>query len=140
VERNLRGEPKPGVYYSPEGKASPAHATEKAPAMSTALFCGQCHGVLSPPDSDYVVCNTLYGSYQDAYRGQGGSETCQDCHMKKGNRGHKFPGAYDADMVREGVGIDVQATGVKMTPGTWTPTAFVNVGLTNKAGHRIPDG
>ncbi len=140
VAKNLFGAPKPGVYYGPTGKASPAHGTEKTPVISTALFCGQCHGIYTPPDGDFIGCNTLYGSYQDGFRGNGGTETCQDCHMKAGNKGHRFPGAYDVEMVKEGIAVDVQAAGVKLTPGKWVPTAVVNVGLINNAGHRIPDG
>lgn len=140
LEKNLRGAPKPNVYYGTTGKPSPAHGTEKSVSMDKALFCGQCHGIYTPPDGDIIQCNTLYGSYQDAFRGNGGTETCQDCHMKKAKRGHRFPGAYEAEIVKEGIGIDVQAMGVKMTPGKWVPTAVVNVSLVNLAGHRIPDG
>lgn len=140
VDKNFRGDPQPGVYYGPTGNRSPAHKTERSEAMGRALFCGQCHGVHTPPDGDIIVCNTLYGSYQEAYRGGGGAETCQDCHMKKDKRGHTFPGAYDAAMVKEGIGIDVQATGFKITPGKWVPAAAVTVSLINQAGHRIPDG
>jgi hypothetical protein len=140
VEKNLLGAPAPGVYYGPTGKPSPAHKTEKSLTITRALFCGQCHGIYTPPDGDFIGCNTLYGSYQDAYRGNGGTETCQDCHMKAANRGHKFPGAYEVDIVREGIGLDVQAMGFKITPGKWIPAAVVNVSLVNKAGHRIPDG
>ena len=140
IEKNLIGGPKPGVYYSPAGRRSPAHKTDSSPVLATALFCGQCHGIHTPPDGDTINCNTLYGSYQDAYRGNGGSETCQDCHMKAKNRGHKFPGAYETEIVRDGIGIDVQASGIRLHPGKWIPTAVVNVGLINRAGHRIPDG
>jgi hypothetical protein len=140
IARNLVGAPRPGVYYGSTGKASPAHGTEKTPVISTALFCGQCHGIYTPPDGDFIGCNTLYGSYQDGFRGNGGTETCQDCHMKAGNKGHRFPGAYNLEMVKEGIAVDVQAAGVKLTPGKWVPTAVVNVGLINNAGHRIPDG
>lgn len=140
IEKNLKGAPKPGVFYGSSGKPSSAHGTEKTNVLSSALFCGQCHGVHIPPDGDVIVCNTLYGSYQDSYRGNGGTETCQDCHMKKQNRGHTFPGAYQTDIVKEGIGLNVQAAAVKLTPGKWVPTAVVNVGLINKAGHRIPDG
>lgn len=139
IEKNLRGAPQPGVYYGPTGRPSPAHKTEKTPVIATAIFCGQCHGIHTAPDGDDLVCNTLYGSYMDGFRGNGGTETCQGCHMA-GAKGHKFPGAYDVEMVREGIGIDVQAMGFKITPGKWVPTAAVNVGLINNAGHRIPDG
>jgi hypothetical protein len=140
AEKNLRGAPVPGVYYGPTGKASPAHKTEKSADITSAIFCGQCHGILGAADGEWVVCNTLYGSYQDAYRGNGGTETCQDCHMKAKSRGHRFPGAYDADILKDGISLDVQAMGVKLTPGKWMPTAIVNIGLRNQAGHRIPDG
>jgi hypothetical protein len=140
AEKNLRGAPVPGVYYGPTGKTSPAHKTEKSSNITSAIFCGQCHGMLGAPDGEWLVCNTLYGSYQDGYRGNGGTETCQDCHMKAKNRGHRFPGAYDAEILKDGIGLDVQAVGVKLTPGKWVPTVIVNIGLTNQAGHRIPDG
>ncbi|OGW27291.1 MAG: hypothetical protein A2X56_05200 [Nitrospirae bacterium GWC2_57_13] len=140
LEKNLKGDPKPNVYYGPTGKSSPAHRSAKSKEIQTALFCGQCHGIYTPPDGDIIQCNTLYGSYQEAYRGNGGAETCQDCHMLAKNRGHKFPGAYEVEIVKEGVDLDVQAAAIKLTPGKWIPTAIVTVSLTNKAGHRIPDG
>ena len=140
VEKNVRGDPTPGIYYGPKGGKSKAHGTDKTPEITRSIYCGQCHGIYTPPDGDTIGCNTLYGSYQDAFRGNGGSETCQDCHMKKKNRGHTFPGAYEVDIVREGIGLDVQAIGIKLHPGKWIPTAVVNVGLINRAGHRIPDG
>ncbi|MGE5894160.1 MAG: multiheme c-type cytochrome (seleno)protein ExtKL [bacterium] len=140
IEKNLKGAPRKGVYYGPTGKSSPAHPTEKTAVITTAIYCGQCHGIFTPPDGDIIGCNTLYGSYQDAYRGNGGSETCQDCHMKKKDRGHTFPGAYQAEIVKEGVEVDFQAMGIKLTPGKWIPTTIVDIGLSNKAGHRIPDG
>ncbi len=140
VEKNLRGAPAPGVYYGPRGVLTSDHPTERSAALASSVFCGQCHGVQTQPDGEIVMCNTLYGSYQDGYRGNGGTETCQDCHMRKEKRGHTFPGAYDVEMVREGIGFEVQAAAVKTTPGTWVPTAVVEVELTNRAGHRIPDG
>jgi len=60
--------------------------------------------------------------------------------MKKNNRGHTFPGAYQLDIAKEGLAFDAQITGIRLHPGKWIPTAIVTVGLTNKAGHRIPDG
>ncbi|MFZ3064834.1 MAG: multiheme c-type cytochrome ExtKL [Nitrospirota bacterium] len=140
VEKNLRGEAQKDVYYSPAGKKSPAHKTEMSPAMERPLFCGQCHGAYTPPDGDVVICNTLYESYQNAYKANGGTETCQDCHMKKNNRGHTFPGAYQLDIVQEGIGLDAQIIGTKLHPGKWVPSVIANIGLINRAGHRIPDG
>lgn len=140
IEKNLHDAPENGVYYGPTGKASPAHKTMKSNVITSAVFCGQCHGIYTPPDGDTIGCNTLYGSYQDAYRANGGSETCQDCHMKKANRGHTFPGAYQEAILKEGLVVDANITGIRLHPGKWIPTAIVNVGLTNKAGHRTPDG
>ncbi len=151
IEKNLKGKPKPGVYYGPTGKsttwlkkagfsATRAHGTEKSAVVTSAIFCGQCHGMHTPPDGDIIGCNTLYGSYQDAYRGNGGTETCQDCHMRNKNRGHRFPGAYEEEIVKDGIGVDAQVTGLNSNPGIWIPTVIATVSLTNKAGHRIPDG
>jgi mono/diheme cytochrome c family protein len=140
VETNLRGLPKPGVYYGPTGKTTPAHGTEKSAAITTSAFCSRCHWLYTPPDGDTLYCNTLYGSYQDAYRASGGAATCQDCHMKSKGRGHTFPGAYEPEMVREGISMDLQATGATLLPGKGIKTALINVGLMNNAGHRIPDG
>jgi hypothetical protein len=60
--------------------------------------------------------------------------------MRKAGRGHTFPGAYQLEIVKEGIGLDAQVTGIRLHPGKWIPTAVVNVGLINRAGHRIPDG
>lgn len=140
VEKNLKGEPRKGVYYGTAGKPSPVHGTEKSTALNSSLFCGQCHMLYTPPDGEIVFCTSLYESYQDAYRGRGGTETCQDCHMRAKERGHRIPGRHEAGMVRDGIGLDVEAVGIKLRPGQWVPTAVVKIGLNDLAGHRIPDG
>ena len=55
----------------------------------------------------------------------GRTETCTDCHMP--DRSHRFPGAWDPDLLRRGLGIEVEAD-----------DAEVRVTLTNRAGHRYP--
>jgi len=140
VEINLRGVTKPGVYYGPSGRATSAHGTEKSKAITSSSFCSRCHWLYTPPDGDTLYCNTLYGSYQDAYKAAGGTAVCQDCHMRAKERGHAFPGAYVPEMVKEGIGIDLQATGVRVQPGKGVPAAIITIGLLNNAGHRIPDG
>lgn len=60
--------------------------------------------------------------------------------MGKGGRGHRMPGSHDKDLLTEGLDLAVEASGVKLQPGKWVPTAFVNIQLFNKAGHRTPDG
>lgn len=136
IERNLRKTPVKDVLYGPGGKTTTAHKTGKSPVLKSAAFCGQCHSQYTPADGDPLICNTLYGSYQNAYLSGGGTQTCQDCHMKKNNRGHSFPGTYDIGMLREGLGLDIQVSGIRRPE----PTAVVNVSLTNNAGHRTPDG
>jgi hypothetical protein len=140
VEKNLRGEPKKGVFYGPTGKPSPAHGVEKSPAIRSSLFCGQCHMIHTPPDGEIVFCSSLYESYQDSYRARGGTKTCQDCHMTAKNGGHRMPGGHDVETVRDALDLEVDAIGVKLYPGRWVPTAVVNIGITNRAGHRTPDG
>lgn len=140
VEINLRGAPKPGVYYGPSGRPASAHGTEKSKSITSAAFCSRCHWLYTPPDGDTLYCNTLYGSYQDAYKAAGGAASCQDCHMRAKNRGHTFPGAYEPEMLKEGIVIDLQAAGTKVQPGTGIPAAVLTIGLTNNAGHRVPDG
>ncbi|KAF0216933.1 MAG: hypothetical protein FD174_3488 [Geobacteraceae bacterium] len=140
VERNLKGAPVPGVYYGPAGKATPAHGTRKSAALTSSLFCGQCHGIYTPPDREIVFCTSLYESYQDAYRANGGLKSCQECHMRAKGRGHRTPGSHQAEIVREGIGLEVDAAGVRLTPGQWTPAVLVSATLSNRAGHRTPDG
>ncbi len=138
--RGLLGEPERGTIYTPNMVISPAHKTEPVNTMNKSLFCAQCHGRYVSSDGEQIMCNTLSGSYYNAYVSQGGSETCQDCHMKKNNRGHLFPGGHDLEIVKEGIGFTAEIRGVRHTVGKWIPRAIVNVDLENRAGHRIPDG
>ncbi len=127
------------IYTSGEGE-SDAHETEHTPMLARAAFCTQCHGVYIAPDGESTYCNTLSGSYVHNYIGQGGRETCQDCHMKKKNRGHRMPGGHDLEIVKEGIEFQAEARGFRYGVGKWIPAANVEVFLTNKAGHRTPDG
>ena len=121
--------------------------TEELVDITRSSFCMQCHGRYNAPDGETIQCNTLSGSYQNTYVAQGGSQTCQDCHMKKG---HYFPGGHDLDIVKEGLGLQVEIVPYGHLPGTlkkklkeekkWIPSAVVNVFVENKTGHRIPDG
>jgi hypothetical protein len=140
LEKNLKGMSRKGVYYGPSGRPSPVHGTEKSRAIRSSLFCGQCHKLITHTDGDIVFCSSLYESYQDSYRSGGGTETCQDCHMKAKARGHRMPGGHELSMVKDGIRLSPDVLGVYVQPGKWVPTAIVNVGLTNEAGHRTPDG
>lgn len=149
VALGLRGKPKYGAVYGVHGKESDAHETIESVELSRSIFCMQCHGIYNAPDGEMIQCNTLSGSYQDAYSNLGGSQTCQDCHMHAKGRGHLFPGGHDLEIVKEGLGLDVQITPYSHLPGkvpgvkdkkAWVPSAVVTAFVTNKAGHRIPDG
>ena len=148
VARGLHGDPKPGMIYGPHGEdADDAHETEELVDITRASFCMQCHGKYKAADGETIQCNTLSGSYQNTYIAQGGSQTCQECHMKKG---HTFPGGHDLDLVKEGLGLQVEIIPYGHLPGTlkkkvkeskkWIPSAVVNVFIENKTGHRVPDG
>ncbi len=147
VAKGLRGEPKYGVVYGPNGNDSDGHESIESVEMGRSLFCMQCHGIYTAPDGEKIQCNTLSGSYQDAYINLGGSQTCQDCHMK--DTGHFFPGGHDLATVKKGLGFNVQITDYRHLPGqvpgvknkkAWVPSALVTAFIENKTGHRVPDG
>lgn len=139
--------PSPKVIYGPNITAKlPFHDTKRNPFLQNSNFCMQCHGVFIAPDGEPIMCNTLSQSYRDHYVAMGGQKTCQECHMKAKNRGHTFPGAYNVEMLREGLEIDVHIR--KLTDlnpelpkdQQWRPALALTIDLINKAGHRIPDG
>lgn len=145
--QGLRGKAIHGKIYSANGDDNDEHGVVEAVELKRSIFCMQCHGIYSAPDGEKIQCNTLSGSYQDAYNNLGGSETCQDCHMKDNK--HNFPGGHDKEIVAEGLGLDVQITQYRHLPGkiktaknqkAWVPSAVVTAFVENKSGHRIPDG
>ncbi|MCI5145078.1 MAG: ammonia-forming cytochrome c nitrite reductase subunit c552, partial [Candidatus Electrothrix sp. AR3] len=88
VARGLRGDPKKDAIYGPNGAdTGGAHKTVETVDITRSVFCMQCHGKYKSPDGETIQCNTLSGSYQNAYNNLGGSKSCQDCHMKRG-KGH----------------------------------------------------
>ena len=120
---------------------------KKSPLLKDPLFCGQCHGL--GPNLEFenpVQCATLYGSYLHAYLPNGGSQTCQDCHMP-GKDHTSLPNFNDrtgtSDRLREALPLEVETLGYvfQFDRGkTSVPLAVVKTRITNKAGHRIPDG
>ena len=146
VARGLRGDPVKDVVYGPHGYDSDGHTSIESVELSRSVFCMQCHGKYNAQDGETIQCNTLSGSYQNTYYNLGGSQTCQDCHMKKG---HLFPGGHDLEMVKQGLGLDVQVTPYQHLPGkipgvkdskAWVPSAVVTAFVENRSGHRVPDG
>lgn len=147
VAPGFNGSAEEGMIYGPHGEdAGDAHETLQAVDMTRSAFCMQCHGIYTAADGETIQCNTISGSYQNAYVAQGGSQTCQDCHMEKG---HLFPGGRDLETVQKGLGFDVQINPYKHLPGKiegvkdpakWVPSAVVTIFIENKTGHRVPDG
>jgi hypothetical protein len=134
------GPPEKGVIYGTKGTQAP-HKTALSATMKSSLFCGQCHGTYNPPDSDTVFCNTLHESYLNAYLPNGGQKVCQDCHMREKKRGHRFPGAYEADILRDGLDFEAEVTRYNHIVGKeWKPRIVATVNIYNKSGHRTPDG
>jgi len=140
------GEPEKGVIYGSKDGAHPDKtftAMKKTAIIGEAVMCGQCHG--TGPNLEFPQpsqCATAYGSYLHAYIPAGGTETCQDCHMKKHGKGHLMPAHGDKDMMKDGISVNVEASAYKflLKAGDSIPKAVVKVSMTNKAGHRIPDG
>ncbi len=114
------------------------------PIIGQSILCGQCHGLgpgfhLDEP----TQCATGYGSYLWAYIPEGGTQTCQDCHMRRSQKGHAMPSYRDPDMQAAAVDMQVDIHAYhwrkNKTDGV-IPLASVNVELTNRTGHGIPDG
>jgi len=136
----ITGNIDPNVIYTAGEGESDAHETDHAPILKRSFFCIQCHGVYIAPDGESTYCNTLSGSYVHSYLGRGGRKTCQECHMYRKNRGHKMPGGHDLEIVKEGIDFQAEIKAFRFGVGKWLPAVNVEVFLTNKAGHRIPDG
>jgi hypothetical protein len=144
----VHGRPEAGVVYGskdiPDHKG---HPVKKSPLLKNSLLCGQCHGlgpVLDSPDMP-VQCATLYGSYLHAYIPSGGTQTCQECHMKNGD--HYMPPDFNrredlSARLRESLPMEVQTLAYTFRPTEekFSPMVVVKTKITSKAGHRIPDG
>ncbi len=136
----ITGHIDPNVIYTANEDVEADHETEYHPSLKRAFFCTQCHGEYIAPDGESIMCNTLSGSYVHNYLGQGGRKSCQDCHMRAKDRGHRFPGGHDLEIVKEGIELQAEITGFRYGVGKWVPAINVEAFLTNKAGHRVPDG
>ncbi|MFO0722700.1 MAG: hypothetical protein U1E65_02875 [Myxococcota bacterium] len=107
------------------------HPTRVEPLLSSSAFCGSCHQfrfgrrtASGTSLSDNVVQDT-WREHQRA----GGTERCQDCHM--GKRGHRMPGAHDAELLGEALGVRPQ----RQADGRFS---LVLEAAAN--GHRFPTG
>ena len=139
------GEPETDVIYATKDGEHPDKVftkIKKGPIYREPVLCGQCHG--TGPNLEFPQpsqCATAYGSYLHSYVPAGGTESCQDCHMKKGG-GHSFPAFRDPKMAKVALDVAFDAVGYNflVKAGDIVPLAKVSVKMTNKAGHRLPDG
>ena len=143
----VHGRPEKNVVYGnrdlPEDTG---HVVKKSSLLKNSLMCGQCHGL--GPNLEFetpVQCATLYGSYLHAYIPSGGTQTCQDCHMKDGN--HYMPPNFNnrgefSERLRQSLPMEVQTLTYIFEPkeGDSRPMVVLKTKITSKAGHRIPDG
>jgi hypothetical protein len=143
----VHGRPEKNVVYGnrdlPDHKGFPV---KKSPILKDSLMCGQCHGL--GPNLEFetpVQCGTLYGSYLHAYIPSGGTQTCQECHMKKAD--HYMPPNFNkrdelSARLRESLPMEVHTLAYTFQPveEKLSPMVVVKTKITSKAGHRIPDG
>jgi hypothetical protein len=140
------GEPEKNVLYGKKDGPHPYDkfpSHKKSPIMQESVMCGQCHGLGPSFDQpNPSQCATLYGSYLHAYIPSGGTQTCQECHMREFKKGHHMSSYSDPEVGKRAVDVVVEAPAYQFLPraGEWNPTTVLTVKLTNKAGHRIPDG
>ena len=139
------GYPQAGVVYgATEGEHEDEAYPEMkvSPIMSESILCGQCHGLGPNLELDNPTqCATAYGSYLWAYTAEGGTETCQECHMEKSGLGHDMQSYRSKVMSDAAVDFEVEAYGTKWRDGRLvSPKAIVKVKMTNRTGHAIPDG
>jgi len=154
VHKLSLGYPKEGVLYGTKDVAQhPDKAfkeVKKSAIIQRSLMCGQCHGL--GPNLEFenpVQCATLYGSYEHNYLSQGGTQSCQDCHMKKVNGMSDHLIAPDWNnheqtkkLLADAISLDVQPVAYEWLRKAkdLRPMVAVNTKINSKAGHRIPDG
>jgi len=145
VHKWIDGYPqKDTVYGSKDGQHDdPNHPFMKqSKIMNESILCGQCHGLGPNFELDNPTqCATLYGTHLFAYVPEGGTKTCQECHMRTSKLGHNIQSYRDPVMAKMALDIQVDAQALQWRDGTiMTPMANLTVEITNKAGHSIPDG
>src|SRR5512143_285287 len=150
IHKRELGEPGKNVLYGNKDVA--AHpdkaftSGKKSAIMTDSVFCGQCHGLGPNLEFDQAFqCANLYGSYLHSYIPSGGTQTCQDCHMVKGD--HLIAPNFNDDkqtseLLAKALTLDVQTLGYEWLRKAkdYYPKVVVNTKITSSAGHRIPDG
>jgi len=147
IHKRELGAPEKGVIYGKKDVASHAGGKIKQSAiMKDSVFCGQCHGLGPNLEFDQAFqCANLYGSYLHNYVAGGGTKSCQDCHMQKGD--HLIAPNFNDDkqtseLLAKALTLDVETLGYEWLrkAATYVPKVVVNTKIISSAGHRIPDG
>ncbi len=154
IHRLQEGKPEKGVLYGSKNIATHEDkvftSIKKSSIIGHAIMCGQCHGL--GPNLEFenpVQCATLYGSYEHNYISQGGTQSCQECHMAKidGLADHLLaPNFNDLEgtkqILQKAIWLDVQTLGYEWLRKSkdLRPMIVVNTKIAHAAGHRIPDG
>lgn len=140
------GYPQDGVIYGPNGIGEHPDdhfkVARQTPIMNEAILCGQCHGLGPNLELDNPTqCATAYGSYLWSYIAGGGDKTCQQCHMQESGLGHNMQSYRSPVMAEKAIDFKVQTRPMIWRDGpSIRPMVMVDVAMTNKAGHGIPDG
>jgi hypothetical protein len=150
IHKRELGTPERGVLYGKRDVASHPDGTfktiKKSAIMQDSVFCGQCHGLGPNFEFDQTFqCANLYGSYLHNYVSGGGTKTCQNCHMQKGD--HLIPPNFNDDkqtseLYAKALSLEVETLGYEWLKkaATYVPKLVVMTKITSNAGHRIPDG
>ena len=139
------GYPQAGVVYgNVDGEHMDADfpVMKASPIMKESILCGQCHGLGPNLELDNPTqCATAYGSYLWSYVAGGGDKTCQQCHMEESGLGHNMQSYRDKGMADRAVEFEVHANAMNWRDGrNVVPQVMLDVAMTNRTGHAIPDG
>lgn len=145
IHKWTEGYPQKNVVYGTKDGEHPDSVfktMKKSSVMKESILCGQCHGLGPTFEFDNPAqCATLYGSYLWNYVAEGGTKTCQDCHIRDSKLGHNMQSYRAPELYEKYIDMKVDAYAYLwrdvVTP---TPAALVKVELTSKAGHAVPDG
>lgn len=144
VHKWTDGYPKTGEIYGRKEGAHPGtdySVLKKSPIIGESILCGQCHGLGPNLELENPTqCATIYGSYLYTYKSQGGTASCQDCHMRNNKLGHATrKTGSDPATARQAIEISTDARGFQWRDLTrLVPRVDVEVAMTNRAGHSLP--
>jgi nitrate/TMAO reductase-like tetraheme cytochrome c subunit len=145
------GNPQPGVIYGPNfaGPHGDSRFSEaaKSEMMADTIFCAQCHQGPNVQHYDEPMwCTSTFDSHQHFYVPMGGTQSCQDCHMRN-EGGHSFPPNYQdiaktSARLQEWIDLNITTIAYRMKPDAVNliPTVVINTEVVSRIGHRFPDG